>query len=258
MPHDPQSFADALIDVISDAREENEDSLEKTLEASAKVLDSAELDFSRYGDVLFEVTFAGARLTTGGNVASEGKRLEFNVRGGCWNAAAAVVMAAEGKRLEFNVCGTGRLLTAASQLLVVVVEGLGGGGDVYFGGSRPAPAGLVVLVCCCCGAAAGLMLWPTAAAAATAALVTAADGCVPAVWAVVRPAASSAVGTTGCCSVGEQKPGPGAVAWQWEQAGAHLLERRRHSVRCGAHPHGHRCLCHPLAGRSPSTAGLKF
>lgn len=43
-------------------------------------LDSAELDFSRYGDVLFEVAFAGARLTTGGNVATDGKKLDFNVR----------------------------------------------------------------------------------------------------------------------------------------------------------------------------------
>ena len=44
-----------------------------------QVLDLAELDFSRYGDVLFEVAFAGARLTTGGNVATEGKKLDFNV-----------------------------------------------------------------------------------------------------------------------------------------------------------------------------------
>lgn len=48
-----------------------------------QVLDGAELDFSRYGDVLFEVAFAGARLTTGGNVATEGKKLDFNVRFVC-------------------------------------------------------------------------------------------------------------------------------------------------------------------------------
>jgi hypothetical protein len=30
--------------------------------------------------VLFEVAFAGARLTTGGNVATDGKKLDFNVR----------------------------------------------------------------------------------------------------------------------------------------------------------------------------------
>lgn len=77
--HDPQSFSDAVIDILQEDREENPDSLEKALDASAKELESSELDFSRYGDVLFEVAFAGARLTTGGNVASEGKRLDFNI-----------------------------------------------------------------------------------------------------------------------------------------------------------------------------------
>lgn len=47
--------------------------------ALPQVLDLAELDFSRYGDVLFEVAFAGARLTTGGNVAVDGQKLDFNV-----------------------------------------------------------------------------------------------------------------------------------------------------------------------------------
>lgn len=82
VPHDPQSFADAVIDIISDAKEEGF-GVEQTLDAANKVLGSAgaELDFSRYGDVLFEVAFAGARLTTGGNVATEGKRLEFFILG---------------------------------------------------------------------------------------------------------------------------------------------------------------------------------
>ena len=53
--------------------------LHSPLPAPPQVLDLAELDFSRYGDVLFEVAFAGARLTTGGNVATEGKKLDFNV-----------------------------------------------------------------------------------------------------------------------------------------------------------------------------------
>lgn len=43
--------------------------------------DASELDFSRYGDTLFEVAFVGARLTTGGSVATEGKKLDINVRG---------------------------------------------------------------------------------------------------------------------------------------------------------------------------------
>lgn len=40
------------------------------------------MDFSRYGDVLFEVAFAGGRLTTGANVSAEGKRLEWTILGG--------------------------------------------------------------------------------------------------------------------------------------------------------------------------------
>ncbi|KAL4432468.1 hypothetical protein ABPG77_001767, partial [Micractinium sp. CCAP 211/92] len=57
VPHDPQSFADALIDIIEDVREEGEerDNVAKVLETANKTLDSAELDFSRYGDVLFEI-----------------------------------------------------------------------------------------------------------------------------------------------------------------------------------------------------------
>ncbi|KAL4859617.1 Basic leucine zipper and W2 domain-containing protein 1-A [Chlorella vulgaris] len=81
VPHDPQSFADALINIIEDAREDgpDHDNIPKVLEAANKVLDLAELDFSRYGDVLFEVAFAGARLTTGGNVAVDGQKLDFNI-----------------------------------------------------------------------------------------------------------------------------------------------------------------------------------
>lgn len=77
VPHDPQSFADAVIVVLADAQET--DDVEKTLEAANKVLDSVELDFNRYGDVLFEVAFAGARLASGGAVAAEGKTLPFSI-----------------------------------------------------------------------------------------------------------------------------------------------------------------------------------
>jgi hypothetical protein len=77
VPHDPQSFADAVVDVLADAHE-GED-IERTLEAANKVLDSAELDFNRYGDVLFEVAFAGARLASGGHAAADGKTLPFNI-----------------------------------------------------------------------------------------------------------------------------------------------------------------------------------
>ena len=44
-----------------------------------QTLDSADLDFQRYGDTLFEVLFAGGRLASGGNVLEEGKRLSLNV-----------------------------------------------------------------------------------------------------------------------------------------------------------------------------------
>jgi hypothetical protein len=55
-------------------------SVEKDLEAGVKVLDSADLDFSRYADTLFEVLFAGGRLATGGNLADEQKdKLATNV-----------------------------------------------------------------------------------------------------------------------------------------------------------------------------------
>ncbi len=48
-----------------------------------RVLESVELDFSRYGDTLFEVLFAGGRLAGGGNVVEEGKKLDTNVRTAC-------------------------------------------------------------------------------------------------------------------------------------------------------------------------------
>lgn len=78
MPHDPQSFADAVVDVINDASEESAGDIEKTLEGAHKVLDGAELDFNRYGDVLFEVAFAGGRLGGGGAAISpEGKKTDI-------------------------------------------------------------------------------------------------------------------------------------------------------------------------------------
>jgi hypothetical protein len=38
-----------------------------------------DLDFSRYGETLFEVLFAGGRMAGGGNVISEGKKLDTSV-----------------------------------------------------------------------------------------------------------------------------------------------------------------------------------
>ena len=37
------------------------------------------MDFSRYGETLFEVLFAGGRMAGGGNVISEGKKLDTSV-----------------------------------------------------------------------------------------------------------------------------------------------------------------------------------
>ena len=54
----------------------------RALHRAEQVLDGAELDFSRYGDTLFEVFFVGGRLATGGSVAAEGKRTTLNVRRG--------------------------------------------------------------------------------------------------------------------------------------------------------------------------------
>lgn len=74
---DPGSFANAVVDCFEDAKEGTD--LEKNLQAGVKVLESADLDFSRYGDTLFEVLFAGGRLAGGGNVVDEGKKLDTNV-----------------------------------------------------------------------------------------------------------------------------------------------------------------------------------
>jgi len=67
------------VQIFQDAADEGAP-LEKNLEAGVKILDSAELDFSRYADTLFEVLFAGGRLATGGNLADDQKeKLATNV-----------------------------------------------------------------------------------------------------------------------------------------------------------------------------------
>ncbi|KAF8066304.1 BZW1 [Scenedesmus sp. PABB004] len=78
VPADPGSFATAIVQIFQDAADGA--SIEKDLEAGVKVLDSADLDFSRYADTLFEVLFAGGRLSTGGNLADDQKdKLATNV-----------------------------------------------------------------------------------------------------------------------------------------------------------------------------------
>lgn len=79
VPSDPGSFADAIVQIFQDAADEGAP-IDKNLEAGVKILDSADLDFSRYADTLFEVLFAGGRLATGGNLADDQKeRLATNI-----------------------------------------------------------------------------------------------------------------------------------------------------------------------------------
>lgn len=74
---DPGSFADAVITIFEDSSES--DSLEQNLQAAVKVLENTQLDFSRYGDTLFEVLFAGGRMASGGTLAPEANKLDTNV-----------------------------------------------------------------------------------------------------------------------------------------------------------------------------------
>ena len=67
-----------MVTIFEDCRDEG--SLEKNLQSGVRVLETTELDFSRYGDTLFEVLFAGGRMAAGGTLAPEGRRLDTNVR----------------------------------------------------------------------------------------------------------------------------------------------------------------------------------
>ncbi|KAF5836610.1 armadillo-type protein [Dunaliella salina] len=77
VPSDPGSFSDAVVQIVQDAGE-NKGS-EADLEAGAKALDAAELEYARYGDTLFEVFFTGGRLATGATLAEGGARLQQNI-----------------------------------------------------------------------------------------------------------------------------------------------------------------------------------
>lgn len=106
VPSDPGSFADALVQIIQDASDGK--SLESDLEASAKALDSAELEYARYGDTVFEVFFTGGRLATGAALAEGGARLDKNVGGGrVWGEGRAHARGAA-MRPAMRPCGTTR------------------------------------------------------------------------------------------------------------------------------------------------------
>lgn len=81
VPLDPSSFANAVIQIFEDSREPG-NPVDKNLEAAGKVLDSAELDFKRYGDTFFEVLYVGGRMLGGDNIA-EGHKMPTYVRGCC-------------------------------------------------------------------------------------------------------------------------------------------------------------------------------
>lgn len=79
VPHDPLSFANTVVDLLYDAYTTEYDSDVDTLLSNAsKIIDTTELDFSRYGEVLFEVAFAGKMFATEQGKESEGgKSLPF-------------------------------------------------------------------------------------------------------------------------------------------------------------------------------------
>ncbi|KAL6762606.1 armadillo-type protein [Haematococcus lacustris] len=79
VPVDPGSFADAVVQIVQDASDGQ--SVAEDLEAAGKALDAAEIEYSRYGDTLFEVLFAGGRLANGAALAEGGARLPFNILG---------------------------------------------------------------------------------------------------------------------------------------------------------------------------------
>lgn len=80
VPHDPAGFAESLLTSFEEHCAQ-EDTLEGKLAASGKAVDTSNLDFSRYGDTLFEIYFAGARMGVGAKLADDTKRrIDWNVR----------------------------------------------------------------------------------------------------------------------------------------------------------------------------------
>ena len=79
MPLDPGAFAAEVLSVFEE-QEAKGDTVEEKLELAVRALDTSDLDFSRYGDTLFEILFAGNRMASGANlVTDQGKELKTNV-----------------------------------------------------------------------------------------------------------------------------------------------------------------------------------
>jgi hypothetical protein len=80
VPHDPLSFANAVVELLTDSYVNEYDSnVNELLAHASKILDTTELDFSRYGEVLFEVAFAGTMFSAaeGSKDAEAAKVLPF-------------------------------------------------------------------------------------------------------------------------------------------------------------------------------------
>uniref|UniRef100_A0A2P2M4H7 eIF4-gamma/eIF5/eIF2-epsilon domain-containing family protein n=1 Tax=Rhizophora mucronata TaxID=61149 RepID=A0A2P2M4H7_RHIMU len=71
VPLDPAAFADAVVQVYLDNAGD--------LELIAKSIESADLDFSRYGDTFFEVVFTGGRTQPGTTKSDEGERHPYSI-----------------------------------------------------------------------------------------------------------------------------------------------------------------------------------
>ncbi|KAJ8752767.1 hypothetical protein K2173_008502 [Erythroxylum novogranatense] len=70
-PLDPAAFADAVIQIYLDNAGD--------LELIAKCIESADLNFSRYGDTFFEVVFTGGRTQPGTTKPDEGERHPYSI-----------------------------------------------------------------------------------------------------------------------------------------------------------------------------------
>ncbi|KAF3964105.1 hypothetical protein CMV_011571 [Castanea mollissima] len=70
-PLDPAAFADAVVQIYLDNAGD--------LELIAKSLESADLNFSRYGDTFFEVVFTGGRTQPGTTKPDEGERHPYSI-----------------------------------------------------------------------------------------------------------------------------------------------------------------------------------
>eukprot|EP00899_Mesostigma_viride_P006495 jgi/Mesvir1/15847/Mv03395-RA.1 len=74
VPLDPESFTDTIHQIWNNAEGEGNDT-QKKLEGFVKVLENSDLDFSRYGDTLFEILFAGGRMAAGSVQLEDGQTL---------------------------------------------------------------------------------------------------------------------------------------------------------------------------------------